>query len=112
MVSKIKSTDHFDWFIKEYPDRLIVVDFYAEWCMPCKQIAPLILKWAKETHTGVVFIKVDVDELPFLMETYNINMMPTFLFFKNHKIIHTIEGAYAQLINEFIIKNKQVLNSI
>jgi thioredoxin 1 len=64
--------------------RLTVVDFFAKWCGPCKQIAPHIEKLAKE-KPNVSFVKVDVDEAQEVAAEYRIRAMPTFMLFKGGK---------------------------
>jgi thioredoxin 1 len=59
-----------------------VVDFYATWCGPCKQIAPKLEEMA-QLFTDVIFLKVDVDENEEVASEYAISCMPTFMFFKN-----------------------------
>merc|ERR1711957_43164 len=64
--------------------RLVCVDFQAEWCKPCKKIAPAIARLATE-HPDISFLKVDVDELEETAATYNISAMPTFVFLRGGK---------------------------
>lgn len=75
--------------------KLVVVDFYAPWCGPCRQIAPLVEKWAKE-HEDVVFVKVDVDENGAAGEKFEIQAMPTFVLIKDGKVVGTVIGADPQ----------------
>jgi thioredoxin 1 len=71
---------------------LVVLDFFATWCGPCKRIAPAFEELAKE-YTDVTFLKVDVDEATELAEQYGVNAMPTFLFLVNGQVTMTVEGA-------------------
>jgi thioredoxin 1 len=71
---------------------LILVDFWAEWCGPCKMIAPLLDQIA-DSHTGKVQIgKVDVDKNPELSSQYNIRAIPTLLIFEDGKVKEQIVG--------------------
>ncbi|KAG7020483.1 hypothetical protein SDJN02_17168 [Cucurbita argyrosperma subsp. argyrosperma] len=70
----------------------IVVDFTASWCGPCRTIAPYFSELAKN-HPGVVFLKVDVDELNTVATEWEINAMPTFVFMKRGETVHKIVGA-------------------
>jgi thioredoxin 1 len=72
----------------------VLVDFYAEWCVPCKEVIP-VLKKVKEQMSYVKFIKVDVDKNPFIASHYKINRLPTLMMFQNGKPLWTGEGVYS-----------------
>ncbi|KAL0557922.1 hypothetical protein IC582_006479 [Cucumis melo] len=72
--------------------KLVVVDFTASWCGPCRTIAPYFSELAKN-HPGVMFLKVDVDELNAIASEWKINAMPTFVFVKGGETLHKIVGA-------------------
>ncbi|KAK3390666.1 thioredoxin-like protein [Podospora didyma] len=76
-------------------DKLIVVDAFATWCGPCKQIAPLVVKWSNsdEFKDKVSFVKFDVDDVPDLAQELGIRAMPTFIFFKNGDKLAEFAGA-------------------
>ena len=86
-------------------DKLVVVDFYATWCGPCKIIAPQLEEMDK-TMDDVVFLKVDVDEAEEVAQEYNISAMPTFIFFKNGKKIDDFMGANSDKLKDMIKKHK------
>lgn len=90
MVSQVSSKAEFEQALKH--DGLVVVDFFATWCGPCKMIAPILDKFAAE-YTQVKFIKVDVDEVGELASEYEITAMPTFLFIKDGKVVEKTQGA-------------------
>jgi thioredoxin 1 len=71
---------------------LVFVDFYADWCGPCKMTSSIIEELANEIKE-VKFVKVNVDENPDLASQYNIFSIPTFLIFKDGKVIHQFVGA-------------------
>merc|ERR1712190_504539 len=82
MVYEVKDKADFQSQLKAAGDKLVVVDFYATWCPPCKAIAPEIEKLAKEHEGAVVFLKVDVDKAEDAAADNGISAMPTFIFFK------------------------------
>ncbi|GMR35469.1 hypothetical protein PMAYCL1PPCAC_05664, partial [Pristionchus mayeri] len=71
---------------------LVVVDFFAAWCGPCKMMAPKFAKLSAD-FPNVKFAKVDIDEEEELASKYAINAIPTFMFFRGGNEIHRIEGA-------------------
>ena len=72
--------------------KLVVVDFTASWCGPCRFIAPILAEIAKKLPQ-VVFLKVDIDELKSVAEDWAIEAMPTFIFLKEGSIIDKVVGA-------------------
>merc|ERR1711931_185363 len=72
--------------------KLIVIDFFAVWCGPCKMIAPKLEEMSKSMD-DVVFLKVDVDECEDLAAEFQISAMPTFVFWKNKQRVDTVTGA-------------------
>ena len=73
-------------------DKIVVVDFFATWCGPCKMLAPVIEKAADEL-TNVQFYKVDIDEEMELANQYKIMTVPTLLFFKDGKLVFQNSGV-------------------
>ena len=70
---------------------IVLVDFYATWCGPCKMIAPVIEELANEME-NVKFVKVDVDKNPGSAGKYQIQSIPTLLIFKDGKVVDTLVG--------------------
>ena len=74
----------------------VVVDFFAEWCGPCKAMAPALDLVAKEMAGKVKVVKVDVDQNPGITQKYKIQAMPTLMLFKDGKVASTQVGALVQ----------------
>ena len=74
-------------------DKPVIVDFWAEWCGPCKMIAPLLDEIAREKAGAVKVAKVNVDESQSLSLKYNIRAIPALLFFKNGQLRDQITGV-------------------
>ncbi|KZV20161.1 hypothetical protein F511_01018 [Dorcoceras hygrometricum] len=72
--------------------KLVVVDFTASWCGPCRFIAPIFAEIAKHTP-HVLFLKVDVDEVKDVAEEFKIHAMPSFVFLKEGKEVDRVVGA-------------------
>lgn len=71
----------------------VIIDFWAEWCMPCKIVAPIFEELAKEYAGKMKFAKVNVDENPDLAATFGIHSIPTFLIFHKGKVVEKLVGA-------------------
>ena len=74
----------------------VVVDFWAEWCGPCKAVSPIIDELAQEYEGKVEIGKYDVDEGGDFMAEYGIRNIPTILFFKGGQIVDKMVGAQAK----------------
>uniref|UniRef100_A0A7E4V9V5 Thioredoxin n=1 Tax=Panagrellus redivivus TaxID=6233 RepID=A0A7E4V9V5_PANRE len=98
-VLDINDKEVFDKAIAEAGDKLVIIDFYATWCGPCRIMGPKFHKMADEL-TGNIYIKVDVDEGEDIVNTFDIKVMPTFVFIKNGKTIATIEGNNYDKLHE------------
>ncbi|MGA2407129.1 MAG: thioredoxin [Bacteroidales bacterium] len=80
----------------------VIVDFWAEWCGPCRMISPIIEEISYEFEGKVVVVKCDVDSSPSVATKYNIRNIPTVLFFKDGKIADKQVGAVPK--NNFVAK--------
>lgn len=74
-------------------DKLVVIDFWAEWCGPCKMVGPIIEQIAEEYKDKIVVWKVDVDNNDEATSKYGIRNIPTVLFIKNGQVVDKVVGA-------------------
>ncbi|MFH4982636.1 hypothetical protein AB6A40_009345 [Gnathostoma spinigerum] len=97
-----------DAFRKQLDDageKLVVVDFFATWCHPCKVMGPKFEKMSYEYGNKAVFIKIDIDAEEEVSDDYDINVMPTFILLKNGKPIARIEGNVPEELRKAIASN-------
>ncbi|KAL5778084.1 hypothetical protein ACOSP7_011010 [Xanthoceras sorbifolium] len=84
--------------------KLIVVDFTATWCPPCRLMAPFFEELAKKM-ADVIFLKVDVDELKTVAEEWDVQAMPTFMYLKEGKLVDKFAGANKVRLQELAEKH-------
>ena|SRR5579859_1905741 len=89
-VSNILAEDDLEHLISN--NKYVLVDFWAEWCGPCKLMAP-VLDSIEEEHGWLYVVKVNADELPNLAKKYDISSIPTLLLFREGSIIKYVVGA-------------------
>lgn len=74
----------------------VMVDFYADWCGPCKMMAPLVAQLAEEYDGKCKIGKCNTDENPKMTNEFKVMSIPTFVFFKDGKAVDTIMGAVSK----------------
>ena len=74
-------------------DLPVVVDFWAEWCAPCRQIAPIVKELAGEYEGKVKIVKMNIDENPSTPAKYGVRAIPTVLAFQNGEVVEMLQGA-------------------
>ncbi len=92
MAKPVEVTDaNFDQVLAQNP--LVLVDFWAEWCAPCRMIAPILEELAREYEGRVLVAKLDVDENPKTAMRYRVMSIPTVILFKNGQPAEVLVGA-------------------
>jgi thioredoxin 1 len=92
MAQPVVVTDStFDSEVVESPTP-VLVDFWAEWCQPCKMIAPVLEQIASENDGKIKIAKLNVDENPSLMQQFGIRGIPTLILFKGGQPVETLVG--------------------
>ena len=87
-------------------DTPVLVDFFAEWCGPCKMMAPELKKFAEQNKNDVRVLKVDIDKNQAVSQQLNIQSVPTLMLFKNGKVLWRQSGAMNAQQLSGILKSK------
>lgn len=103
-VIELKSVEDFTNYV-EKSNKVVLVDFYATWCGPCKMQAPIIDKIASEKNEKVDVFKVDVDELTEIAVKYNITSIPTLMLFKGGNVVERWVGLTPEHVLKESINN-------
>jgi thioredoxin 1 len=74
-------------------DKLVLIDFYADWCRPCKNLEPSVEKFAEENQANVKVVKIDIDKNPQLVEKFGVKSVPTLVTMKDGAAIYGAVGA-------------------
>jgi len=92
-IVKIHSAEEFDNLLKKFPNKVIIIDFWAVWCGPCMMFAPIFEKLQQVHGEEFIFVKLNVDENHSIAQRYRITGIPTTLFVKGDKVVHKVVGA-------------------
>ena len=101
----ILTDENFDKEINK-AEKLVLVDFFAEWCGPCKMIAPILEKLEKEFSDKIVLAKANVDEIPVTAGKFKADRIPMVILFKAGKVVDSFIGLMPEeVLREWIKKN-------
>jgi len=102
MVTKITLDSSFTEDISS-SDTLVLVDFWAEWCGPCKQIGPILEELSNVKKDSLNILKLNIDENPLTPQKYGVKGIPTLMIFKNGNLVDTKIGSLPKSsLNEWI----------
>ncbi|KAI0460271.1 thioredoxin [Xylaria acuta] len=101
---EIESTEHFSTVLKE--SRLVVADFYANWCAPCKQIAPVYEQLSRSISKPkvITFVKINTEAQRPLAAEFAVTALPTFILFRDGSVVEKVKGANPQGLRSLIEK--------
>ncbi|WNF35978.1 thioredoxin [Bacillaceae bacterium IKA-2] len=94
-------------FVNETSDGIVLADFWAPWCGPCKMIAPVLVELDEELAGKIKIVKVDVDENQETAGKFGVMSIPTLLVMKNGEVVEQVVGfqpkeALAELVNKHL----------
>jgi thioredoxin 1 len=85
-------------------DKPVVLDFWAEWCAPCRQISPIISQLAEQYAGQIKVVKMNIDESPQTPGKYGVRAIPTVLAFQNGQVVQQLQGARPKAAFEEMIE--------
>ncbi|KAI8035418.1 thioredoxin-1 [Drosophila gunungcola] len=103
-MAAIRTMTDYHKRIEAASDKLIVLDFYANWCGPCKDMESTVKSLARKYSTKAVVLKIDVDKFEELTERYKVRSMPTFVFIKNNRRLASFSGADDHKLTDMMAK--------
>lgn len=89
---QVKNEKHFNELIETHKNDLVIIDFYADWCQPCRILSPILEDIAKNSPKNARFFKVDVDKIPALSSKFQIKGIPHVVFMKNKVTVKAVTG--------------------
>lgn len=92
-IVNINNEEDFNRLTEEFNDRIIVIDFWAVWCSPCKMYAPIFEKVQLEYSQDVIFAKINVDDNPMIAQRYGVSSIPSTLFMKGGNVLRKVVGV-------------------
>ena len=106
LIYDVNASDFIENIIEKSSEKLIVADFWAPWCGPCKQLTPVLEKIVNSSKGKFLLAKINIDENQEIAAQLRIQSIPTVMAFKNKKIVNAFQGALSEKqIIEFIEKS-------
>ena len=94
IITSIDNVEQLNKIIEISNERLLILEFYADWCPPCKELGPILEKIAKEKSETVTIYKIDTDRHRELMNSFRVTGIPHVSFIKNKENVFSLTGLY------------------
>jgi thioredoxin 1 len=105
-LHSIQDEDEFNRIIASAGDRLVLLDVYADWCLPCKELEPILESIARNSRHGADIYKINLDENPYLFDLFQVRGIPLVVFVRNQTVVYSLMGlrskeTYLEAIRSF-----------
>lgn len=104
LVETISSLDQLNRIVEGTPEKLLVFDMYADWCRPCKILAPTFTSLANDHKDNALFFRVNIDQNPDIASAFGVRGIPYVVFIKNKEAVHALTGLNPRETYEQVIK--------
>ena len=94
IITSIDNVEQLNKILEISNERLLILEFYADWCPPCKELTPILEKIAKEQSATVAIYKIDTDRHRALMNSFRVTGIPHVAFIKNKENVFSLTGLY------------------
>ena len=112
-IQYLNSTETFNTVMASAGDRVVLLDFTATWCKPCKKLEPVVHQLAAEFAAQIIVCKIDVDHCPELQTSFGVSSIPTFLFIRHNTRFHSLTGpAEAELVSTTMLVARAVFPNL
>ncbi|KKM19271.1 hypothetical protein LCGC14_1657320 [marine sediment metagenome] len=92
-IIKIQDENEFNRLLTDFPEKIVIIDFWAVWCGPCKIFEPVFEKLHQEYQHEFLFVKINVDDNPNIALKYGVSSIPTTVFLKGGSLLKSIVGS-------------------
>lgn len=104
LISQIND-NNFDEYVLKDKKNFILVDFWAEWCSPCKMLSPILEDISQDYENKLIILKLNIDKNPLTAPKYHVRSIPTIILFKQGKLLQTKIGLHSKNeIKQFLKK--------
>ena len=95
-MPKVATNNNFEELLQD--SKLVIVDFWATWCGPCRMLSPILDELEEEMADQITVVKVNVDDADTVAAQYRIMSIPTLIFFKNGQVVDKTVGAMPKAV--------------